>query len=1024
MEGRSKNRCRKVATRVLLSLWRPALNLTLATGLLGGAAGCTRHYYTHQADEDVGEIVANKDKYPDWKIENWWIYPDPRARFADTSNPDRPAMPPDDPAAYCLSPNPQKPYKAGVERIEGSGYLDLIAKWDKENRERRAKEDIPSRGSIAPPVQGEPTPPAEPPGPEASGQGPNPNPAALAQEGVPNTPDAIREAKAKSLLDISGRPAFLLTLDNAAELAMFNAREYQDQREDLYLAALPVAQERFAFMPQLFAATEAIRTYAGNTAPGGPQNNWTLNNGIGMSKVLPTGALLLLNFANQTVFNFLNPHTVTSVSTLNFSAIQPLLQGGGEAVALESLTQAERNLLYQIRNYARFRKELYVAIASNNGGAISGGAFQPTGVLSSGGISVSNLGFSGLNPGVPLPIATTLSAPVVPVTGPGALNLAPAISPLPSGYLNTMLEKITVYIDQENIDVLIPILERYRELLKGDQVQPLQVQSVEQQLLTGRSTLLADQQNYLESLDAFKLEIGVPMSLSIEMDDSVLQPLIRQFRSARAITEDEQRLMLRAYRLGTPDQIAHLRAALADLFVNSALTRGTKFASNIGARWGQWEKLSNAQLAARLKELQAQRKKLEDLRDDLDKQDKPLPPDKQRELNGLYIQLDLGNFENLLRQYQADYLMNGKPKPLDRAADRIRISNFDRVIGAWQKVLVEARDERWDRVTASWPALPRACVDGVNLVTDPIDTSLAAADRHALLNRLDLMNVRAQVVDAWRQIAIYANALLGTFNVQYNLSASSPVGLAKPLAIGGSATTNQLVLDAAPPLVRITQRNNYRASQIAFQRQRRALQEAEDLAVQAVNIELTNLRQFAEQYKIQQRQLKLAYLTIDSSLESLQAPVAPAAPFTGAARTVADGPAALTQQLLTAQRSLPTAQDALLLIWISYLDQRLQLYRDLELMPLDQRGVWIDEVRDCDCKMQEATSLPMQPVPGELTQPSQPEGFPEQLPPLQAGPSTDAGPALPVAPQALPAGPQVLPAAAQALPAAPKADKN
>ena len=977
-----------------MRLWRPALSLALATGLLGAAAGCTRHFYTHQADEEVGEILAHKDKYPAWKIDNWWIYPDPRARFADPTNPDRPPMPPDDPAAYCLSPNPQKPGHPGVERIEGKGYLELIAQWDKENRERRAQEDIASRGTIAPPVPGETNPPPEPAaGPEASGQGPNATPAALAAEGVHTSPDAIAEARARSLLDISGRPAYLLTLDQAAELAMFNSRQYEDQRENLYLAALPVTQERFSFMSQLFAATEAIRTFAGNTAPGGPQNNWALNNGVGLAKVLPTGALLLLNFANQTVFNFLNPKSVTSVSTLNFQAVQPLLQGGGEAVALEGLTQAERNLLYQIRSYARFRKELYVAIASNSGGAISGGAFQPTGVLSNGGVSVASLGFSGLTPGVISRLSTSLSGPLVPPTSPGALNLAPAISPIPVGYLNTMLEKITVYIDQENIDVLIPILERYRELLKGDQVQPLQVQSVEQQLLSGRSTLLADQQNYLQSLDAFKLEIGVPVPLSIEMDDTVLQPLIRQFRRARAITDDEQKLVLRVYQFGKPEDIARLRRTLANLFVNSALTRGTTFAETIGKRWAEWANLSNAELAAHLKQLEAARTKLEELRDDLEKQDKPFPIDKQNELRSINAQLDLGTFENLLRRYQLDYLQNGKPKQLDRTADRVRISQFDRVVGAWQKVLVEARDERWERVSASWPELPRACVDGVNLVTDPIDTALAAADRHALLNRLDLMNVRAQVVDAWRQLAVYANALLGTFNVQYNLTASSPVGLAKPLAIGGSATTNQLVLDAAPPLVRITQRNNYRASQIAFQRQRRTLQEAEDLAVEAVNIELTNLRQFAEQYKIQQRQLKLAYLTIDSSLESLQAPIAPAAPFPGAARTVADGPAALTQQLLTAQRSLPTAQNALLLVYISYLDQRMQLYRDLELMPLDQRGVWIDQIRDCDCKMME------QETPAEAVAPEaavRDGAAPEELPALKAGPPA-TGPSLPEA---------------------------
>src|SRR5581483_6727847 len=191
-------------------------------------------------------------------------------------------------------------------------------------------------------------------------------------------------------------------------------------------------------------------------------------------------------------------------------------------------------------NYARFRKELYVLIASNNGGAISGGSFQATGVLSTTSASVGAPGGpAGLTPGVIPTFASRLSGPILPPTSPGVTLLTPALTPPPAGYLNTMLEKITVYIDQENIDTLSDILLRYRGLLEGDLVQPLQVQNVEQQLLTGRSTLIADQQNYLQSLDAFKLEIGVPTGVSIEMDDTEMRPLLRQYRRARAIIEDE-----------------------------------------------------------------------------------------------------------------------------------------------------------------------------------------------------------------------------------------------------------------------------------------------------------------------------------------------------------------------------------------------------------------------------------------------------------------------------------------------------
>ena len=45
----------------------------------------------------------------------------------------------------------------------------------------------------------------------------------------------------------------------------------------------------------------------------------------------------------------------TTVSTLSLDVIQPLLRGAGWAVTLEPLTQAERNLLYAVRDFARFR---------------------------------------------------------------------------------------------------------------------------------------------------------------------------------------------------------------------------------------------------------------------------------------------------------------------------------------------------------------------------------------------------------------------------------------------------------------------------------------------------------------------------------------------------------------------------------------------------------------------------------------------------------------------------------------------
>ena len=321
-------------------------------------------------------------------------------------------------------------------------------------------------------------------------------------------------------------------------------------------------------------------------------------------------------------------------------------------------------------------------------------------------------------------------------------------------------------------------------------------------------------------------------------------------------------------------------------------------------------------------------------------------------------------------------------------------------------------------------------MQGVDLVNDDLTKAQATAAQFALEHRLDLMNVRGQVVDAWRQLAVYANALLGVFNVGYNLDASSPAMAAQPLNIGGSATTNQLTLNTQLPLVRIQQRNNYRASQIAYTRQRRALQEAEDITVQLVYSEIYNLRLFVEQYKVQKRLLELAYVTIDSSLESLQAPTAPPGQG-GGGRGGSDGPAALTQQLLAAQRTLPTAQNGLLAIWINYLDMRLQLYRDLELMPLDARGVWIDQIKECECppaaKSEKAGAEAEKGTgsTGPETLP-EPRKLQEELPPPQKLPEQEKPAALPKLPdQEKPAAPPKLPEAEQqpALPKLPEPPK-
>src|SRR5207249_4683839 len=106
--------------------------------LLLCVGGCTRHFFHKRADKDDDVLLREKDHYSAWAIDQWHVEPDPHARFADDGNPDRPPMPPDDPAAHALSPNPQHPpKKEGVRYTEGDGYLQAVADWDAFNRSRK-----------------------------------------------------------------------------------------------------------------------------------------------------------------------------------------------------------------------------------------------------------------------------------------------------------------------------------------------------------------------------------------------------------------------------------------------------------------------------------------------------------------------------------------------------------------------------------------------------------------------------------------------------------------------------------------------------------------------------------------------------------------------------------------------------------------------------------------------------------------------------------------------------------------------
>src|SRR5206468_921930 len=95
-------------------------------------------------------------------------------------------------------------------------------------------------------------------------------------------------------------------------------------------------------------------------------NTLTTNTNFGFTRALASGGQLMVDFANTFVFQFSGIDHTTVNSNILINLIQPLLRGAGRQVRLEALTEAERNLLYTVRDFARFRKQFTFGIATSN----------------------------------------------------------------------------------------------------------------------------------------------------------------------------------------------------------------------------------------------------------------------------------------------------------------------------------------------------------------------------------------------------------------------------------------------------------------------------------------------------------------------------------------------------------------------------------------------------------------------------------------------------------------------------------
>jgi len=153
-----------------------------------------------------------------------------------------------------------------------------------------------------------------------------------------------------------------LTLIDALQVAARNSRDYQTAKESVFTEALNLDLERDEFrhtfsglLSGLFSADlsgdEAVRGISGEAEASVSRK---LKSGVELTSAI---AVDLVRLLTQSEASSLGLMADASISI-------PLLRGAGRFVAAESLTQAERDVIYAIYEFERFKRTFAVQIAN------------------------------------------------------------------------------------------------------------------------------------------------------------------------------------------------------------------------------------------------------------------------------------------------------------------------------------------------------------------------------------------------------------------------------------------------------------------------------------------------------------------------------------------------------------------------------------------------------------------------------------------------------------------------------------
>ncbi len=459
------------------------------------------------------------------------------------------------------------------------------------------------------------------------------------------------------------------------------------------------------------------------------------------------------------------------------------------------------------------------------------------------------------------------------------------------GYLDLLLQLQSIRNFEANLKSQEQNLRMHEALYAAGSVSGLSLDQAFQGYQGARLALLQAQTGLENAFDAFKITLGLPPGIPIRLDDALLNPFQLNAPELTGLQEEAEKLLAEYRQLDAPPPLAKLKDAFNRL--KEFNTRAEKIEKMIREELARWKQA------------------LGDI--DPKRADDPEIARQRSQHKSL---------ERYLTEMGKDLAELGKT--LDKTGAALA---EDKRAEGLQDLLKQARLQN-DLMAQLFVVQTQVRVFLIKL--KPIPYELGAATRYALANRLDLMNRRGQVVDAWRQIAVTANALEADLNVVATANIGTEADASNPFDLRARASSYSVGVQFDGPLNRQQERNVYRASLINYQRSRRVFMAQEDAIVQSIRDDLRQLETQRLNFEIARQSLVVAARQVEDARGRLL-------------QAEKGQDTVTTRNVLDALNNLLAANNTLIGSWINFESGRIQLLLDMEALQVDERGMYSDE---------------------------------------------------------------------------------